>query len=387
MLDCSAGGILVVRRSWYELAAIVAAIGVVAVTANATETITYTYDAHGRLVKVVHTGDINNNVMANYTYDDADNRTNVTVTIPPIMGTESADNPLNGTAANDTVYGLGGNDWIYLHQGGADTVYGGDGNELFLFGSDFSSLDVVDGGNGSDQIALQGIYPSLVLSATSLTSIESIVFLKYTDTRFTGATSTPNSYNVTTVDANVPASGLIVLDASQLLSSETLTLDGSAETDGRFTVAGGDGNDTITTGAGNDTLIGRPGADRLTGGAGSDTYKYTALHSSAAAWDTIVGFNDSGDRIDLPVTISGFATAVTGASLSSSNFASNLATAVSGVLGAGQAVKVTASSGDMAGRVFLVADADGTAGFNSATDYVFELESIASLTGSTNIFI
>jgi YD repeat-containing protein len=45
--------------------------------ASATETITYTYDARGRLIKVVHTGSVNNNNQACYTYDKADNRTNV----------------------------------------------------------------------------------------------------------------------------------------------------------------------------------------------------------------------------------------------------------------------------------------------------------------------
>lgn len=45
--------------------------------ALATETITYTYDARGRLVKVVHTGTVNNNNQACYKYDKADNRTNV----------------------------------------------------------------------------------------------------------------------------------------------------------------------------------------------------------------------------------------------------------------------------------------------------------------------
>jgi hypothetical protein len=49
--------------------------------ASATETITYTYDARGRLIKVVHTGNVNNNNQACYKYDKADNRTNVTVTI------------------------------------------------------------------------------------------------------------------------------------------------------------------------------------------------------------------------------------------------------------------------------------------------------------------
>ena len=48
--------------------------------AAATETTTYTYDAKGRLIKVVHSGTVNNGVTVDYTHDDADNRTNVTVT-------------------------------------------------------------------------------------------------------------------------------------------------------------------------------------------------------------------------------------------------------------------------------------------------------------------
>ncbi|HYN46650.1 MAG TPA: hypothetical protein VES64_08170 [Allosphingosinicella sp.] len=53
-----------------------------AITAWAAETITYTYDSRGRLVKVMRTGTINNNVQAEYKYDKADNRTNVNVTSP-----------------------------------------------------------------------------------------------------------------------------------------------------------------------------------------------------------------------------------------------------------------------------------------------------------------
>lgn len=48
--------------------------------AQATETVTYTYDAKGRLVKVVHTGTVNNNLTTTYSHDKADNRTNVTTT-------------------------------------------------------------------------------------------------------------------------------------------------------------------------------------------------------------------------------------------------------------------------------------------------------------------
>ena len=54
----------------------------VAASAYATETITYTYDARGRLIRVVHSGSVNNNVSANYAYDKGDNRTNVNVVSP-----------------------------------------------------------------------------------------------------------------------------------------------------------------------------------------------------------------------------------------------------------------------------------------------------------------
>jgi hypothetical protein len=54
-----------------------------ATSAAATETITYTYDARGRLVKVERSGTVNNGVTADYTHDKADNRSNVTVTGSP----------------------------------------------------------------------------------------------------------------------------------------------------------------------------------------------------------------------------------------------------------------------------------------------------------------
>lgn len=47
--------------------------------ALASETATYTYDAKGRLVKVVKSGSVNNGVATDYTHDKADNRTNVKV--------------------------------------------------------------------------------------------------------------------------------------------------------------------------------------------------------------------------------------------------------------------------------------------------------------------
>jgi hypothetical protein len=65
-----------------EAIAIWAVAAAIAGAAAASETITYSYDSRGRLVKVVRTGTVNDNVTANYAYDKADNRTNVNVTSP-----------------------------------------------------------------------------------------------------------------------------------------------------------------------------------------------------------------------------------------------------------------------------------------------------------------
>ena len=55
---------------------------VLGAAAHAAETITYTYDARGRLKQVARTGTppVNNNVTTTYTYDKADNRSNKTTT-------------------------------------------------------------------------------------------------------------------------------------------------------------------------------------------------------------------------------------------------------------------------------------------------------------------
>lgn len=64
---------------WVPLSAII----LHSAAAFAAETITYTYDSRGRLVKVEHAGTVNNGVKVEYTLDKVENRTNVTVTGAP----------------------------------------------------------------------------------------------------------------------------------------------------------------------------------------------------------------------------------------------------------------------------------------------------------------
>lgn len=65
------------------LGCVVAAAVSMSAPAFAGETITYTYDAKGRLVKVVHSGTVNNGVTTNYSHDKANNRINVKTTGAP----------------------------------------------------------------------------------------------------------------------------------------------------------------------------------------------------------------------------------------------------------------------------------------------------------------
>ena len=65
---------------------IIAAAGIALLAiaaAEASETLSYTYDARGRLVTVQHNGSVNANVVTTYGYDKADNRTLKNVTGAP----------------------------------------------------------------------------------------------------------------------------------------------------------------------------------------------------------------------------------------------------------------------------------------------------------------
>lgn len=71
------------KRDLVMLLAVASATTAATSMVMASETVTYTYDARGRVIKVEHSGTVNNGVVANYTLDKAENRTNVKVTGAP----------------------------------------------------------------------------------------------------------------------------------------------------------------------------------------------------------------------------------------------------------------------------------------------------------------
>jgi Ca2+-binding RTX toxin-like protein len=166
-------------------------------------------------------------------------------------------------------------------------------------------------------------------------------------------------------------------------ASQTLTFDGSAETNGTFGIGGGEGNDHLRSGAKGDGLEGYGGADFLRGGLGHDGYFYQQISdSTSSTYDTIFGFDADQDRVVLTDgnTVTGLNNKITHGTLWQTTFDSDLATAVSPArLGAHHAVLFAPDAGSLAGDTFLVIDANGQSGYQAGLDYVMRLESASNL--------
>ncbi|MCW5733392.1 MAG: calcium-binding protein [Enhydrobacter sp.] len=213
---------------------------------------------------------------------------------------------LTGGAGNDVLTGGKLDDTFFLNREGNDVYSGGAGNDTFWVGSNFTAADSLAGGGGTDSVNLsQDMSAGFTFGAATMTGIETL-FLYW-----------GHSYKMTTVDGTVGAGKALTVEGSFLGAGDKLTFDGSAETDGRFTLlggadvdtltggagkdalGGGGGNDTLTGGAGIDTLTGGLGKDKLYGGADNDIFMFGgAAESTVADADRIYDWN-AGDKINL----------------------------------------------------------------------------------------
>ena len=187
------------------------------------------------------------------------------------------DGRINGDGADNTLTGTPQVDIFMLEQGGHDTAYGLGSNDGFYMGGALDALDYLDGGAGeNDQLILQGDYAAgLTLGANNLVNTEVLALLAGDNTFFGNPGTNFYFYNLTSVDANVAAGERLVIDATALRVGENFTFNGSAETDGAFTIGGGRGVDTLTGGAGADLFLfhsqGQWGSsDTVDGGGGMD---------------------------------------------------------------------------------------------------------------------
>ncbi len=302
-----------------------------------------------------------------------------------------------GTAETLTFQGGGETDGHFrIFTGmGADALTGGSGNDGFFFGADrnMTAADRVDGGAGTDSIALRGAYhgaDAVTFADGGFTNVEVLVLLSGHTNEFGGPIVAEGfDYAVTMADGLVAAGRRLDVIASRLGADESVVFDGSAENDGAFRILSGAGDDLLAGGAGADTLSGGDGADRLDGGTGADSYVYRfASESSGLGFDTIQAFDPAEDRIDLPGDLDGLDAVLDAGALSTASFDADLATAIDGVLGAGASALFTAGTGDFAGRAFLVADGNGIAGYQAGADFVIELANPAApIPLGTDLFI
>ena len=248
---------------------------------------------------------------------------------------------------------------------GTETITGGSGADGFYFGpGKYGPGDTVHGGGGTnDQLALDGDY---TLTLTSREDVEVFVMLR-------GPAATPNTFNITIGDSFTPAGQLRTIYG--LTVTTNIVANGSGETDGTLRFFGGSGADTLTGGSGNDWFFGNTGADMLTGGGGADTFAYNgANESTGSGYDRLVGLANGVDHIDLPGAITGIGATVASGTLNAASFNADLSAALGAAqLHAGEAVLFTPTSGSLSGTTFLVADANGIAGYQPDADFVFQL--------------
>jgi hypothetical protein len=233
----------------------------------------YSYDPNGKYVTLTDnsSGAVNtaDEDSFNYTLTNGNTAT-VTITINGVAGPGDR---LAGDATDNTITGTPQGDFFLLQQGGNDKASGLAGNDNFYIGGAMTSDDEINGGGGSDTLALQGNYAALTLGA-GVIGLELIALMPGSDTRFGLSGKGFFSYNITSVDENVAEGTQLNIDAGRLREDENFTFNGSAETNGFFRIAGGFGVEDLTGGARSDAFLFAPGSfgasDRVNGGGGND---------------------------------------------------------------------------------------------------------------------
>lgn len=263
---------------------------------------------------------------------------------------------------SDTIFGGDGDDQIVTGRG-TDVVDGGIGDDFIGAGDGLSRDDRIAAGPGNDELYVNGDYTDgLVLKANTISSFEFMTF----------AGGFSYDFDLTKAVLGVAA---MTIDASELEETDTLTLTAADQTV-VFAIVAGAGADDLTGGEANDTLIGNGGADKMNGRGGTDAFIFSLVSDSTGKnYDTIAGFDALEDAISAGV-ITGVDEKVRHGALSTESFNADLKDAAgAGDLAASHAVVFAPDEGTLAGKLFLVVDQNGTAGYQANADLVVLLKS------------
>jgi hypothetical protein len=252
---------------------------------------TFRYNANGKFnLASSDSGAVNTTATDSFTYTiNGGDTATVTVTV---TGDYTQNDTLKGDADNNVIVGSDFNEFFDLRQGGVDNASGLGGNDIFFFAGTLTSADIVDGGDGTDTIALQGNYGAGLTLTANVTNIEAISLLSGASTRFGEPGTNRYDYNITVNDANFTG-GIVKINGGNLLAGEDFTFNGAAEDDARFLIYGGFGQDNLTGGQQADIFFFDGGTwqqgDKVVGGGGYDALflrgNYT-IDFNAAGWVT-----------------------------------------------------------------------------------------------------
>jgi Ca2+-binding RTX toxin-like protein len=203
-----------------------------------------------------------------------------------VPGTNGANNPLNGSAANELVLGFNGVD-LLVADGGNDILIGGAANDTMRGGTGSDTYVVNNGGDLVDETGGDGI---------------DMVYSSVTRNLDNGAHALGEIENVTlTGNGNINALGNELDNAlTGNAGDNTLTGRGGADT-----LAGGGGDDILNGGGANDILAGGAGNDTLNGGGGLEdvavfsgaAWEYTFASSGAALASVVHSGTDGTDTL------------------------------------------------------------------------------------------
>lgn len=177
-------------------------------SAVASETVAYTYDALGRLVKVGRSGSINNGVSACYNYDEAANRANVTAATAADCATGASPPSF---AVNDAVVLEGGSlVFVVTKTGAASSSFSvnyATSNGTATSGSDYTTTSgtlTFEPGQVSKQISVPTAFAS---------SLEATETLNFTLSSPTGSATITDASGLGTITDNGTPPSFSISDA------------------------------------------------------------------------------------------------------------------------------------------------------------------------------
>jgi Ca2+-binding RTX toxin-like protein len=238
-----------------------------------------------------------------------------------VNGTQLNNNPLNGGAGSQAMFGFNGND-VLNGGAGSDIVHGGDGNDMIVQASP-DGRDVIDGGVGTDTYQLNGavgaeffrIYTRAAAVTAGLTGLS-------TETEIVVTRNTTAAGPVT--NANIIAE----LDNIEEITVNTLNTTANNGNNPTLPDGGTSGGDSIQVIGDFNAPFTSLNFNTITidGNAGDDTIDITGLSSehrivfrANGGNDTIIGQLRPQDVIELGAALAGFETTVSDGNVTISN--------------------------------------------------------------------